>query len=265
MRDFISNHRGPGRLPLLFLFAALLLLWSERPAQALTAQIAPEQIDINLLYHGGKITVSGAGDATDDFIVKITAPDGASHLKYKGKAAGIFWMKLGEITFEHIPALYKVFSSNRLASILNTEALDAYRLGYASLAKQVEISAEHMTPDKKRWFSELVRFKEQDNLYTVQEGTMTRSHTPDKNTFSMEIDWPYQARPGIYTVEILAVRDGHVVDKKEKFLTVRQSGLVKQLAGLAFDRAALYGVIAVVIALVSGFAVGAVFKGGGSH
>lgn len=265
MRDFISNRRGLGRLPLIFLFASLLLLWSGRQAEALTAQIAPEQIGINLLYHGGKLTVSGAGEAGDDFIVKITAPDGASHLKYKGKAAGIFWMKLGKITFEHIPALYKVFSSNKLATILKAEDQDANRLGYASLAKQVEISAEHMTPDKKRWFAELIRFKEKDNLYTVQEGTMTRSHTPDKSTFSMEIDWPYQARPGVYSVEVLAVRDGHVVDKKEKSLTVRQVGLVKQLTGLAFDRAALYGVIAVVIALVSGFAVGAVFKGGGGH
>ena len=82
----------------------------------------------------------------------------------------------------------------------------------------------------------------------------------------MDVAWPYQAPPGIYTVDVLAVRDGNVVDHASTHLEVKSTGMVKALSKMAFDQAGLYGIMAVVIALLAGLAVGAIFKkGGGSH
>jgi len=47
---------------------------------------------------------------------------------------------------------------------------------------------------------------------------------------------------------------------------VEQAGLVATLSGMATKHAGLYGLMAVIVALVAGLGVGAVFKkGGGSH
>ena len=49
-------------------------------------------------------------------------------------------------------------------------------------------------------------------------------------------------------------------------MTVVRSGIVAKLSNLAFNHAAIYGIIAIVIAMAAGFAVGALFKkGGGAH
>ena len=49
-------------------------------------------------------------------------------------------------------------------------------------------------------------------------------------------------------------------------MRVEQVGMVKTLAGMAKDSAAVYGFLSIGIALSAGFGVGLVFrKGGGSH
>jgi uncharacterized membrane protein YraQ (UPF0718 family) len=42
-------------------------------------------------------------------------------------------------------------------------------------------------------------------------------------------------------------------------------GFPAWLAALAYEHGAAYGVLAVVIAIVTGFAMGFIFKGGGGH
>lgn len=48
-------------------------------------------------------------------------------------------------------------------------------------------------------------------------------------------------------------------------LTVALVGFPAWLAQLAYQHGAAYGVLAVVIAIVTGFAMGFIFKGGGGH
>ena len=48
-------------------------------------------------------------------------------------------------------------------------------------------------------------------------------------------------------------------------LTVALVGFPALLASLAYQHGAVYGVLAVVIAIVTGFAMGFLFKGGGGH
>ena len=62
------------------------------------------------------------------------------------------------------------------------------------------------------------------------------------------------------------MKDGKVVDQAESRVLVEQAGIVKTLAGMAKNKAALYGLISIVSALGAGFGVGLVFrKGGGAH
>jgi hypothetical protein len=64
----------------------------------------------------------------------------------------------------------------------------------------------------------------------------------------------------------MAVRDGRVAERAQASFTVARTGVVAWLSDMAFNRAALYGIMAVVIAIIAGFAVGMIFKkGGGAH
>jgi len=252
----------------LMLCAALTscIILSGGPAWALTTEVTPGNIPINLMYNGAAVTLKGQSDVNDDVIIRISSEPTDAHMKYKGKAAGLFWMKMGDISFEHVPAVYLLYSSKNIDSLLQEDERIKEGIGFESVkaGTKMESSAAGMDPD--RWIAEFIKFKKAEKLYQIQEGTITRSQGKNGNEYQLDIKWPFQAAPGIYNIEVLAVRDGRVVDRAETSLTVARTGIVAKLSDLAFNHAAIYGMISIVVAMAAGLAVGALFRGsGGAH
>jgi uncharacterized protein (TIGR02186 family) len=237
-------------------------------AMAVTCTVTPDNVPITLNYNGAELAVSGENVAGDDLIIRITSEAAEAHYKYKGKAGGLFWMKKGDVSFENVPGVYLLYSTREMENLLDPENLRANLIGFDALKEastMVTESAELQGQDA-RWKNEFIRFKEKLNLYAVRTGTVTRQHGQTSDTYALDVQWPSQAVPGTYTVEALAIRNGKVVERANSQFNVEQAGMVKLLSELAFENAALYGIMAVVIAIIAGFAVGMIFKkGGGAH
>lgn len=233
------------------------------PAQALTCAIAPDDISIGITYHGAKIKVSGESKTGDELLVKITAPPADAHLRYLGKAAGMVWMKLGSMEFKHVPNVYLLYSTKPVDQLLAKDTQAGNLIGFEAIKARSEVTSSAGQIDTNQWFAEFIKFKESEKLYRVQEGTIQKQAGPSSDTYQLETDWPYQAAPGNYEVEVLAVRNGQVVDHAATTLKVEQIGFVAQISNLAFHNSAVYGIMAIVVAMLAGFGVAALFKGGG--
>ncbi len=260
------RNKNTARLTAILLLLCLSLTAS--PAiSAITCQVSPKQIDINLTYHGATLTVTGESAPGDDLVIRIGNKAAPAHYKYIGKAGGIFWMKKGNITFKNVPGVYILASSGKLESILDPEAMKANLLGYAAIKATAEIEEGNpgLSKNEARWKNEFIRFKEKQNLYTIHPGTVT-IQPGQTNTYRVEVPWPFQAPPGTYSIEAMAIRNGKVAERARTDFTVARTGMVAKLTDLAFNKPALYGIMAVVIAIIAGFAVGMIFKkGGGAH
>lgn len=267
------NVTNSGLRAILLTIALSLILFAPAYSFAhLTIKANHDHIKINFFYHGDEVTVSGSSDANADIIVKITSPEVHQIMKKKGKVAGLLWMNVGTLNFEHIPNLYMLYSSGRLEEILSREEMDKYIIGYPSLFKRVEIHPVDNEADKERWFREFVKFKEASKLYNVAENsvsitkggevTKTQSGLQD---YHLRIAWPYQAPPGEYTITVYAVKDKRVIESAEAKVRVEQVGGVKILADMAKNNSILYGIISIVVAVAAGFGVGMIFRKGGSH
>lgn len=233
----------------------------------LTIKANHNDIKIDFFYHGSTVSVSGEANSGADLIIKITAPEGRQSLRKKGKVGGMLWMNVGNLQFEHMPNLYFVHSTKNIDEILAPGETDSYVIGYPALKKHVEILPAADENEKSKWFDEFVKFKEYSNLYSTSSGkisTMTKAH--GRQEYHILLPWPYQAAPGEYTVTVYAVKDKKVVEEADTRVHVEQVGAIKTLAGVAKNKAALYGILSIGIALGAGFGVGMVFrKGGGSH
>ncbi len=228
----------------------------------ITCEIIPDEVFINSFYHGGKLRVTGKSGPGDDIIVKISSPPVESSLKYMGKAAGLFWMKVGDMEFKPVSNVYMIYSTGKIDGITSPDERLKRWIGYDALRSQVEISSSKGPVDKDRWFNEFIKFKEKNRLYAIHEGSIVED---SQGGFSLDVDWPYQAPPGEYTLEALAVKGGAVYAKATQKLVIKSAGMVNLLSDLAFKSAAIYGLIAIVIAMLAGLLVGIIFKGGGGH
>jgi len=249
--------------------AALIVLFgfAGNASAMLTAKANHDHITIDFFYHGSTVGVKGVSDAGRDLVIKITSPEGEQVMKQKGKVAGALWMNVGTLKFENTPNMYEVFSTKKVDDILTAEERGKHTLGYAALADHVGVSPVTNGLDKAQWFGEFVKFKEASNLYKTDFGKIEMKDLPDGHQeYYILTPWPYQATPGEYTVSVYAVKGGKVVEQAESHVKVEQVGMVKTLATMAKDSAAIYGFLSIGVALSAGFGVGLVFrKGGGSH
>lgn len=234
-------------------------------AQAASINVTPTKVPINLTYHGAKLTITGQSAPEDNLVLKISSEPHDAAMKYFDKVAGLVWMKKGSLEFKDVPGVYLLNTTADLDRILSASERSEHRLGYEAMAKATEIVDKNGKAADRKWFDEFVRFKEKEKVYKIEQGTITRQHGENSNAFKIVVDWPFQAPPAVYNVELFSVKDGKVVDKVATKFEVERVGIVAALSKMAFEQSALYGIMSVVVALAAGLAVGAIFKGGGSH
>jgi hypothetical protein len=66
-------------------------------------------------------------------------------------------------------------------------------------------------------------------------------------------------------VEAIAIKDGAVVGRYATTVEAALIGFPKWLSDLAYEKSLLYGILATVIAVFSGLAIGLVFQSKGAH
>jgi hypothetical protein len=252
---------------LVFAFSIFSFTFAGDASAMLTARANHDHITIDFFYHGSTVSVRGEADPGTDLVIAITDHEGHHLLNQKGKVAGMLWMNVGTLKFEHVPNFYSIYSTKKLEDILTREELEKYVIGYPALEHHADITPVANKEEKAKWFGEFVKFKEDSHVYAISSGKISTTVAADgRQDYYILTDWPYQAAPGNYQVTVYAVKNKKVVEQATATVLVEQVGIVKALATMAKNNAAFYGFLSIGIALSAGFGVGLVFrKGGGSH
>jgi len=246
--------------------AFFLLVFFAASAYSVTSEVVPDRIDIGSFYHGGHVVVTGEVEAGEDIIIQFNSPGKKAHLRKKGKKGGLLWMNVGELEFNPVSDLYLIYSTKDINSILSPDQQDKFMLGYDAFRRRVEVSPVSDEAEKTTWVNEFIRFKEKNRIYGIFTGEIETKTDGDRKTFKLSIDWPYQAQPQEYTVSVYAVKNNAVQDYNQASLNVEKVGALKFLSNMAYNKAAIYGIVSILIAFAAGFIVSVIFKGGGgSH
>lgn len=243
--------------------AALAILTSS--ASAMTAKTNRDDIKIGLTYHGSTVSVSGLADPNVDLIMKITGEAATEKLMRKDRAAGM-WMNVEEITLDHVPAVYYLRSTKDLETILSAEQRNQYVIGYPALREKIDLKPAKPPERRAKLLDNFIKYKIDGKLYGESLGGVDINPEGSGESYYTVFDWPYQAPPGQYQVDVYAIRDGRVIDIAQSQITVEQDGAIKSLSDMAQNNGGVYGIAAIGVSVTAGFGVGVVFKGGGgSH
>jgi hypothetical protein len=172
-------------------------------------------------------------------------------------------MNVGEIRVEDAPSLYLVMST---AKELLTNAPPDATWGYRALEQRLRFSGRIEASERQEFIQQFLKLKESEQIYASWPGALkVKAAAGGTSPVSASFPLPSNIRPGEYQVCLSVIRDGKVEGRVCTGLTVEMVGFPALMANLAFQHGATYGILAVVIAIVVGFAMGFLFKGGGGH
>ena len=186
-------------------------------------------------------------------------------LARQGKVV-FFWMSVKQFELSHVPFLYKIFSSGNLADILTTNLNNELTIGYDALKRNLSLKLLTGKPgddDLNVVFDGFLKMKEKTGLYEVRENTIAINK--ENNSFTFDLHFSDRAVEGTYTITCWAIKDGVILGDTQATIAIEKAGLSQWLTFMAQHQGAVYGIMAVVIAIVVGFLAGFIFKGTGGH
>lgn len=223
--------------------------------------VTPANIVMGAKYNGLNLQVTGTVPADSDVIVRFSGAPKELHLREKGKVFGLLWMNVGKVTLNNVPNVCLINASHPFEQI--GQAATPFRLD--ALAKGIGIE-KHGGDDAIDIPHELLLLKSKEGLYSEStQGITLGPNEGGLRTFNAMIKIPSALAPGDYQVEAIAVHNNTVTDRYTTTVKAELVGFPKWLSELAYQKSALYGVMATVIAIFSGLAIGLVFQSKGAH
>ncbi|MEW5994822.1 MAG: TIGR02186 family protein [Candidatus Zixiibacteriota bacterium] len=229
-------------------------LSSESPIE-LTA--VPAHIQVGALYHGAKVHIFAEVPTCDGAVIKVEGGNDEVVLNKKGKVA-VIWLNVAQVTAKNAPQVYILAASDHLANICSPQERERLGLGIESLRKRITFESDKSLTGLE--FEEFVKLKEHIGTYDVDTRIDVRPAGEDKQRLSAVLPIPSAMPPGQYTVQLFCFQDGNLVNQAAVQLSIDKVGLPLLLTSLAFEHAAAYGILAIVVAMMAGIIMGIIFS-----
>lgn len=245
---------------LFLLLIAPLLLSAANPR--LVPDVSQRKIEIIYSFTGAELLLFGAilypgGKAPSDgaqIAVVVKGPAEPVLIREKRKIAGL-WVNADSADFRSVPSFYALASSKPIQRIVDPRTAVIYELGIDNL--QLSPASGGERDEDRRFEQGLIDLKRRGGYYSetdsgveISEGVLYRAR----------IGIPARVPVGRYTAETFLIEDGRVIAAATRDIDIHKSGMEAFVARAAERHSFAYGLTAVLIALVLGWAASAAFR-----
>ena len=238
----------------MLLAVAMVVISGAARAEPLVADLSDSVIAITTGFAGSEVLLFGATEGEGDVIVVVRGPVGAEVVRRKSRVAGV-WVNRGGVEFDNVPSFYHVAASAPLAELLPEEDRRRLEIGHDYLGLRAGAGADGALVSDFR--AALVRAKQRLGLYYDALGEVTFLGT---RLFRTELFLPSNVHTGTYEVTVYLVSGQKIVAEFERRLEIGKIGLEAEVFAFAQQQSALYGMIAILVALMAGWLAGFVFR-----
>ena len=233
----------------------LLFLFSNAVVAEAYFDIYENNIKIETNFIGKEVIIFGILNDDQETIMTIKGPEKNALIQKKERILG-FWFNTKKITYNQIPSIFFIASSNEIEDILPTSTIIKEELSFDYLLEN-KTSQRNFISDISldTWKGNFVRIKKNKNLFKEYE-----IENIDNKLFQTRIFFPAKSIPGEYKVNVYQIKDNLIINNKEKVITLKKSGIGNQIYNFAHKNAAAYGLFAIIFAVLSGFLAATLFR-----
>ena len=249
--------RGLAAILLALLTVAAPRAWAQMvgaTGQPLVADLSAHEISITAGFEGTELLLFGATEGEGDVVVVVRGPAATTTVRRKSRVLGI-WINTASMRFDEVPSFYRIASSRPLDQITTQGMRQRLQIGIESV---------RAVPDKTAAPEEVAAFRDGLTRARLKADLWQDMPTPvtflGPKLFRTRISFPPNVPTGIYNVEVFLVKDGREIGAQTAPMRVKKTGIGARIYELAHRHAALYGLAAVAIAVLAGWAASAAFR-----
>tara|TARA_A100001011_G_scaffold168449_1_gene177404 strand:+ start:853 stop:1611 length:759 start_codon:yes stop_codon:yes gene_type:complete len=245
----------------LFVFSLAALLMVPNLASAsdnkMTAEVSTDLVQINTGFDGMNLLLFGTTNGANNIIIVIQGPLETNIIRKKTRVASI-WVNTEKVIIENVPTFYAIASTRPLNQITTQGILKKYGIGTNNFPTNILKQTNAKTMDvSDEYKNALVRLKNRLGLYI---NNPIKIKLIEGQLFRANIKFPANVSTGNYTAQIYSFKNGLLLDVINKPILVEKIGIGADVFRLAHSHSALYGIIAILIAVASGWIAAAIFR-----
>jgi uncharacterized protein (TIGR02186 family) len=225
---------------------------SLQAAPDLIVDLSQPRVAITEAFQGEKILLFGMFDPPGEVVVVVSGPPARETVLRKERFLGL-WLNTGRQAFDDVPAYYFIAASQPLQRLLARGEI----LSLADRMSTVRSVGSREQSEMTAFRNGLTEAKRRQGLYPAAIGQIT---VQAGRLFRVDLPFPSRLPEGTYEVRAYLLRDGRIVAAVSRPLPVGKVGFSAQLAGWAIDEGPLYGLGAILMALLVGWLGGAVMR-----
>lgn len=248
------------------LFLVMAFCGSAQAAEKLQMGVSVDIVPIGSDFSGRDIVLFGAIEDADQpalfrgeyqVIIEVVGALEEAIVRKKDRIGGI-WVNAAARKYEDVPSYYSVLSGSEISEIADPSLLSTKGIGVKYLkARPVDRGniAEFLTQGE---FSTALRRKRIENGLFSEKPDALQHISP--SLFRATLPLPPNVPIGVHTVRAHLFLDGQKLDQVTKSFEVRKVGFERWIYDLAHDYSFLYGLLAVLLAIFTGWFANLVFR-----
>ena len=247
------------RRDVILLAGLIVAMAPARPhaSEPLLADLSKHRIQITTGFTGAEVLLFGTVEEAGDVVVVVRGPDETVPVWRKDRYAGV-WINDTKVVFQRVPSFYAVGSSRPLSEVAEEPVLRRHQIG----VEHLRLEAEGLDPNGAEYFlfrQALIRNKQLQGLFAID---IDKVVFRGGKLFRTRLNFPANVPTGDYQVEVILLRDGQEVSAQQRTLFVSKAGIGAAVFSFAHRQPSLYGILAVIGALLAGLSAAYMFRKG---
>jgi uncharacterized protein (TIGR02186 family) len=243
--------------PFAFAIAALVISPAQaqlRPTESpLAIDLSAHLIAVTSSFTGAELLLYGTIEEPGEVVLVIRGPSATEVVRRKGRFAGL-WVNQRSIEFANVPGYHAVIASRPLTDIAPPSLWARLQIG-ADNVRLMPAGADSQAAAPFR--DAILRDKTRHGLYRANIGQLTFQ---GRKLFRARVEFPSEVPVGTYRAEAYLIAEERVVAAQAVPLFIDKQGVEQAVSDLARQRPHLYGLVAVLGAILAGGIASTIFR-----
>ena len=239
----------------IIVFISIIFIFSSAEAEEVYFDLSEDNIEIKTDFEGKEIIIFGLLQNGHETLLIIKGPPTKMKIQKKERYFGI-WINNKQIIYSKIPTLFFLSSSSKVDDILPKSIQINDDLNFDKILNNKTFDQNFIFEnDQSIWNENFVRIKKRQLFYKEFE-----MKTFKNKLFQTSVFFPPNTIPGIYTVDIYYIKNNTIMNKDQKKIIVKKTGIGSDIYDFARNNAATYGVFVIIFSILCGLIAATLFR-----